>query len=275
MEWKFRKNTGMPGKGCLFYLLAFIAICIGLAFLPFLWIPAIGCIIYFAVKKNNQVHKKKNLLISFAVLFISFISFISFINIDTSNVLTGIEADWEKTTYDVSETAKVKISPTPSSADVSSLKLSKSNIADLDYSNGEATITFKEAGKFTVFFIADSDINSNKATITVTDKAAEQARKEAEEEARKKAEEEAAKKKVEEEAAAKAQAEAEAQAQAEAQAAAQAQQNQQNTSGTVYWTPNGEVYHSTPNCPSLGRSKTILSGTIAQSGKSRPCKNCY
>ena len=46
-------------------------------------------------------------------------------------------------------------------------------------------------------------------------------------------------------------------------------------SSTVYWTANGEVYHSTMNCPSLSRSKNIYSGTIAQSGKSRPCKNCY
>ena len=43
----------------------------------------------------------------------------------------------------------------------------------------------------------------------------------------------------------------------------------------VYWVPNGEVYHSTSNCPSLGRSKTIYSGTIEESGKGRRCKNCY
>ena len=45
--------------------------------------------------------------------------------------------------------------------------------------------------------------------------------------------------------------------------------------GTVYWTPNGEVYHSTKSCPSLKRSKTIISGSIAESHKSRGCKNCY
>ncbi|MSA02140.1 hypothetical protein GKG47_08805 [Lactonifactor sp. BIOML-A3] len=44
---------------------------------------------------------------------------------------------------------------------------------------------------------------------------------------------------------------------------------------TVYWTPKGKVYHSTQDCPSLGRLKTILSGTIAESGKSRGCKVCY
>ena len=42
----------------------------------------------------------------------------------------------------------------------------------------------------------------------------------------------------------------------------------------VYWVPNGEVWHSTPNCRSLARSSGIQSGTIAQSGKSRGCKNC-
>jgi S-layer homology domain. len=43
----------------------------------------------------------------------------------------------------------------------------------------------------------------------------------------------------------------------------------------VYWTPNGVVYHRIQNCVSLARSKDIRSGTIAQSGKPNPCKNCY
>ncbi|WP_187119667.1 MULTISPECIES: hypothetical protein [Clostridia] len=126
--------------------------------------------------------------------------------------------------------------------------------------------------------------------------AQEEAQKQAELEAQQKAQEEAqqkaqeeAQKQAELEAQQKAQEEAQKQAELEAQeeaAAAQTQQNtttyssdtsdsQQNTGGTVYWTPNGEVYHSTKDCPSLGRSKTILSGSISESGKSRPCKNCY
>lgn len=43
---------------------------------------------------------------------------------------------------------------------------------------------------------------------------------------------------------------------------------------TVYWVPNGEVYHTSRNCSSLSRSKTILSGTISESGKPRKCKKC-
>ena len=49
-------------------------------------------------------------------------------------------------------------------------------------------------------------------------------------------------------------------------------------SGAVYWTPGGEKYHSTQDCPSLARSSTILSGSISEaqaSGKSEPCKNCH
>lgn len=45
-------------------------------------------------------------------------------------------------------------------------------------------------------------------------------------------------------------------------------------SGTVYWTPGGSVYHKRKSCPSLARSKTIYSGSVAESGKSRGCKNC-
>ena len=44
--------------------------------------------------------------------------------------------------------------------------------------------------------------------------------------------------------------------------------------GIVYWTPNGEVYHLRRNCRTLARSRTVYSGTRAQSGKSRACKVC-
>ncbi len=43
----------------------------------------------------------------------------------------------------------------------------------------------------------------------------------------------------------------------------------------VYWTPKGKSYHSTKSCPTLARSKTILSGTISESGKYDPCDSCY
>lgn len=43
--------------------------------------------------------------------------------------------------------------------------------------------------------------------------------------------------------------------------------------GTVYWVSSGEVYHSTPDCPTLSRSQNIFSGS-PPSGR-RPCKVCY
>ncbi len=324
MGWRFKKsfkiapdskaNLNKGKKGCLFYLLALLVICVCLMFFPLLWIPAIGFIIFFAIKKDTRGTKIRNILISVAVLVLSFIALVNF---DTSDSLSAIHADWEKNTYDVSETAEVKITPTPSDAEITSLELSDNSIAELDYSNGKAIITFKNAGDISLFFTANGNINSNTESITVTDKAAEEAQRKAEEEkatleAQKKAEEEAkaaaeAQRKAEEEAKAaeeaqkkaekeaaekaaaeKAQAEKEAaekaraekeaaeKAQAEKEAAKQAEaQSQQNAGSTVYWTPNGKVYHSTPDCPSLARSKTILSGTIEESGKPRPCKNCY
>lgn len=45
-------------------------------------------------------------------------------------------------------------------------------------------------------------------------------------------------------------------------------------SGVVYWTPSGSVYHKSPDCPTLSRSKTINKGTIPQSGKTKGCKIC-
>ena len=43
---------------------------------------------------------------------------------------------------------------------------------------------------------------------------------------------------------------------------------------TVYWTPNGSVYHTDRNCQHLKNSKTVLSGSISESNKERQCKNC-
>ena len=48
-----------------------------------------------------------------------------------------------------------------------------------------------------------------------------------------------------------------------------------SNSGTVYWTPNGKSYHTTKSCSTLSRSKTILEGTIEQSGKYDPCDKCH
>lgn len=52
-------------------------------------------------------------------------------------------------------------------------------------------------------------------------------------------------------------------------------QGSTNSSSTVYWTPNGKSYHTTKNCPTLSRSKTILEGTIEESGKYDPCDRCH
>lgn len=52
-------------------------------------------------------------------------------------------------------------------------------------------------------------------------------------------------------------------------------QSGSNSSSTVYWTPNGKSYHTTKNCSTLSRSKTILEGTIETSGKYDPCDKCH
>ncbi|MGL5150794.1 MAG: DNA/RNA non-specific endonuclease [Clostridium sp.] len=57
--------------------------------------------------------------------------------------------------------------------------------------------------------------------------------------------------------------------------------NNSNTGGVkpidtslVYWTPNGKSYHTTKECSTLSRSKTILEGTKAKSGKNDTCDKC-
>lgn len=46
---------------------------------------------------------------------------------------------------------------------------------------------------------------------------------------------------------------------------------------TVYYTPNGKSYHYDRNCPTLARSKIVLSGKlqdVIKKGKSDPCDKC-
>lgn len=52
-------------------------------------------------------------------------------------------------------------------------------------------------------------------------------------------------------------------------------QSSTNNSKTVYWTPGGKSYHTTKSCSTLSKSKTILEGTIEQSGKNDPCDKCH
>lgn len=45
----------------------------------------------------------------------------------------------------------------------------------------------------------------------------------------------------------------------------------------VYYTPFGKSYHTTPDCPSLSRSKTVYEGSIEdafEAGKNDPCDFC-
>ena len=52
-------------------------------------------------------------------------------------------------------------------------------------------------------------------------------------------------------------------------------QNSSSSAEKVYWTPNGKSYHTTNKCSTLSRSKTILEGTINESGKYDPCDRCH
>lgn len=189
-----------------------------------------------------------------------------------------------RTAYDINQEIKISVFTDPEDYELSKDDFQCSD-GKLKISGKTVVFTASKAGSYRVWAEHDG-IKSNELSIKVEDKAAI-AKKEAEEKAKaEKLAEEKAKQEAEAKAQAEAQAAAQAQAEAEAQAAAQAQaeaeaqaaaqaQAQQQADGTVYWTPNGEVYHSTPDCPSLGRSKTIYSGSVSQSGKSRPCKNCY
>lgn len=55
----------------------------------------------------------------------------------------------------------------------------------------------------------------------------------------------------------------------------EATNNGADNNQTVYWVANGKRYHSTLDCPALGRSTNIQSGSITQAGNRTACKDCY
>lgn len=270
--------------------------------------------IYLIVQAIKKKFRKKLLLPPLICFILCIVGVMLSPTPDKVSVKTiEISIENQKAEYDINQTIPVSISVEPSNADISDLiYISSANKSDTFVFSDSKVETGANEGSYEIY-IKCGDIESNKLSITVVDVAArkaaqeqaeletqkqaeleaqEEAQKQAELEAQQKAQEEAqkqaeleAQQKAQEEAQKQAELEAQQQAQEEA-AAAQTQQNtttyssdtsdsQPNTGGTVYWTPNGEVYHSTKDCPSLGRSKTILSGSISESGKSRPCKNCY
>ena len=180
----------MKKNGCLTWIIGFFVVCLLIGLYSLAWIPAIGFIIYYLIKKDYSGTRKRNFIISIIIFITSLLLFIWGTN---SSSLTDIQADWGKTTFDVSETVEVKITPTPSDAKIEKLTLSDNDIAKLKYKDGKAIVSFKKVGTATVTFTANDSIDSNAATITVKDKKAEEAAKKAKEEQKRLAEEKAKK----------------------------------------------------------------------------------
>lgn len=264
-------NSNKPKKGCLSYLLYFFIFCIALSIYSYVWIPGIIATIYFAIKKSEPNIKKKRILIS---TVITITSLVVSVWLNSSPDLTSINADWSKDSFDINDTVEVKITPTPSDADIEDLVLSSNNIADLEFKDGKAIITFKQEGSASLFFTANDSIISNTENITVIDKEAEQKRIEE----AKKAEEE--KIKAEQEAAAKAEEEAKIKAEQEAQAKAEEEANQpqeteQEVQETMVWIPSsGKKYHSTSSCSNMSNPSQVTEQEAINRGFT-PCKRCY
>lgn len=265
-------------RGCLFWLGVIFVICFAIALYSFAWIPAIGFLIYFAVTRDVRGTKRRNIAISSCVIVTSLILFALMM---ATPDLTSIRAEWGKTEFDISETTEVKITGYPDDAEITSLELSENSIAELDYSDGKATITFTDTGEAALFFTANGDITSSTTTITVVDREAEElAKKEAAEQAE---QERIAQEQAEQEAQAQAEQEADEQAAAEQAAAEQEQaqqeeqvsQEQQQPQEQMVWIPqSGSKYHSNPSCSGMN-NPTQVTLSEAQNMGYEPCKKCY
>lgn len=96
-------------------------------------------------------------------------SLIIFIWLGSPSELNSISAEWGKEEFNIGDVTEVKITPSPSDAKIESLELSENNIADLEYKDGKAVITFTGSGNASLFFTANGEIKSSSKTITVID----------------------------------------------------------------------------------------------------------
>ena len=254
------RNKSDNNHGCAFWLLVFIIICVAIVIYSVVWIPAIGFLIFFAVRRDYNGTKKRNIIISAVVMVTSFIVFLL---IGSPPELSSIHADWGKKEFDISETTEVRITGYPDDAEIESLELSENNIAELNYTDGKAIITFKETGEAALFFVANGEVKSTSTTITVKDKAAEeQAAREAEEQER-----------IEEERAEKERQEQEAQEQEEPEQDIQEQQQEQQEE--MVWIPSsGSKYHNDASCSGMDNPRQVRKEVAVSMGY-EPCKKCY
>ena len=272
IEVRVTQDRPKKKRGCLFWFFALIAICFALALYSIAWIPAVVCIIYFAIRRDYAGTRTRNILISAAVMVTSLFLFAGMM---ASPDLSSLQADWGKTEFDISETTEVKITGYPDDAKIESLELSENNIAELDYTDGNAVIKFTGKGEAALFFTANGDIDSATTTITEVDKEAEeQERKEAEEKAE---QERIAQEQAEKEA--QEQAEREAQEQAEIEAQEQAQQSQasanMDSQEQMVWIPqSGSKYHSNSSCSGMNNPRQVTISEAQNMGY-KPCNKCY
>lgn len=272
IEVRVTQDRPKKKRGCLFWFFTLIAICLALALYSIAWIPAVVCIIYFAIRRDYAGTRTRNILISAAVMVTSLFLFAGMM---ASPDLTSLQADWGKTEFDISETTEVRITGYPDDAKIESLELSENNIAELNYTDGKAIIKFTGTGEAALFFTANGDIDSATTTITVVDKEAEeQERKEAEEKAE---QERIAQEQAEKEA--QEQAEREAQEQAEIEAQEQAQQSQasanMDSQEQMVWIPqSGSKYHSNSSCSGMNNPRQVTISEAQNMGY-KPCNKCY
>lgn len=228
------------------------------------------------VSPSPKKKSKKKLIIGIVVALV----IIAAIGSLASEAPDSISANWPDSTFDINDTPKVGITVSPGDANISDLVICDNDIAEMEYSNGVATIKFLKEGSANIYFIS-SDVESNHAYITVVDEAAEAQRLQEEQAA---AEEQA---RLEEEKLAQEAEQQEAQQQPESQQATSSpstssgstaqqtpQQPQQTQMVWIASSGNGTKYHSDPTCSNMKNPTQISIDEAISRGKT-PCSKCY
>lgn len=236
---------------------------------------------YSAAEKMPD--KKRKSIIMFGVGAVIIIAISAFFGVKPEN----ITAEWSDNDFYVGDSTEVHINVTPENANISNLKISENDIAEMEFKDSVAIVTFTAEGKADISFVS-GDAESNIETITVIAKKEEKKTEEKSEE--KEAKKEPAKPSKQTEASNKKDTSSESKAPVVVPPSTPSKEPADTSSSsssssakpetppaaeeTVYITNTGGKYHR-DGCRYLDESKHAISLSSAKAQGYVACKVCH
>lgn len=264
------------GSGCLSVIIFLLIASVALAFFLIAWIPAIIYLI-ISVKNKDDPMRKKKIIISSIVAVLSFVFLIFTLVL---GAMSGINAEWPETEFEVGESIDIPIVTTPDGTTTDNVSICDNDIAFSLWDDDSQTVTviFQNAGTSELYFIGDSLYETEPVLITVIEPEEPESNNEtaissdsyseAPEESYSEPEEQPAQDIPDETSANPPKAQ-------EEPVAEQNQVQESEPTGEMVWiTSGGDRYHRDSSCSNMKNPREVTIDEAEALGKT-PCQKCY